>query len=68
MAKTIVQTQQINRFIRQAVVETIREIFNDPDYGLPLTSQAIRRLKKSVRSKKAGRIVEFDEILKKHHK
>lgn len=68
MAKTIVQNQKIDKFVRQAVVEAIREIFNDPDYGLPLTPQTIQRLKKSTKSKKAGRIIEFDEILKKYYK
>jgi len=69
MARTTTQNQQQNKqFIRQTVLETVREIFNDPDYGLPLTSQTIRRLKKSMKSKKAGRIIGVDEILKKYRK
>ena len=68
MVKAIIQNQKINKFIRRAVLEAIREIFNDPDYGLPLTLPTIQRLKKSIRSKKSGRIIEFEDILKKYQK
>jgi len=69
MAKIIIQNQkQLNKLIRQRVIEAIREIFNDPDYGLPLTPETIRRLRKSIKSKKAGRVIHFDEILKKYYK
>lgn len=69
MAKIIIQNKkQLNKLVRQAVIEAIREIFNDPDYGLPLTPETVRRLKKSIKSKKAGRLISFDEILKKYYK
>lgn len=68
MAEATIQNQKINKFVRQAVIEAIREIFNDPDYGLPLTPQTIRRLKQSIKSKKAGRVTKFEEILKKYSK
>ena len=51
--------------LRRIVVEVIRDIFNDPDYGLPLTPYTIKRLKKSIKSKKRGRLIGLDEILKK---
>lgn len=51
--------------VRQVVIEVVREIFDDPDYGLPLTPYIVRRLKKSMKSKKEGRLVSFDEILKR---
>ena len=68
MAKTILQNQRINKIVRQTVLEVIREIFSDPDYGLFLTSQASRRLKKSIQSKKVGRLTDFKDILKKYYK
>lgn len=68
MAKTALRNKKLNNLIRQTVIETVREVFDDPDYGLPLTPQTIRRLKKSMKSKKAGRVVSFEEILKKYSK
>jgi len=68
MAKTVLKNQPINMYLRQAVLEAIREIFNDPDYGLPLTPQTIQRLKKSRGLKTAGRLIDFEEILKEYHK
>lgn len=68
MAKVILKNQKLNNLIRQTVIETIREVFNDPDYGLPLTPQTIRRLKKSMRSKKAGQLVDIEKILRKYSK
>mgnify|MGYP001773605701 CR=1 FL=1 len=69
MAKIVIENQkQLNKMIFKSVIKTIREILNDPDYGLPLTPETVRRLKKSIRSKKAGRLISFDEILKKYYK
>lgn len=68
MANVILRNRKLNNLIRQTVIETIREIFNDPDYGLPLTIETVRRLKKSIKSKKAGRLISLEEILKKYSK
>ena len=68
MTKIMLRNKKLNSLIRQTIIETIREIFNDPDYGLPLTSQTILRLKKSMKSKKAGRIISFGKILKDYYK
>jgi hypothetical protein len=68
MAKITIEERKLNNLIRQTVIETVREIFNDPDYGLPLTPETIRRLKKSIKSKRAGRVVALEEILKKYSK
>ena len=48
--------------------EVIREILSDPDYGLEFTPEFINRLKKSVASKKIGRVVSLEKILKKYKK
>lgn len=68
MTKVIIEDRKINNLIKRNVIETIREIFNDPDYGLPITPETIKRLRKSINSKKTGRVIAFDEILKKYHK
>lgn len=70
MANTITKNHKINtdtlkRDVRRLVIEAIREIFDDPDYGLPLTPFTIGCLKKSIKSKKEGRLIGLDEILKK---
>lgn len=66
MANIITKNRKLNNLIRQTVIDVIREIFNDPDYGLPLRPETIRRLKKSIRSKKLGRLLSLEEILKKY--
>jgi hypothetical protein len=68
MANTLLRNKKLNNLIRQMVIEVIRETFNDPDYGLPLTTETIRRLKKSIKSKKDGRLISLEEIVKKYSK
>jgi len=36
--------------IRQIVIETLREILNDPDFGLELREEIIKRLRKKPRN------------------
>jgi signal recognition particle GTPase len=36
--------------IRQIVVETLREILNDPDFGLEIREEIIKRLKKKPKN------------------
>ncbi len=59
--KTILKAQ-----IRTAVIEVIREILDDPDYGLELTPYTIKRLKESLKSKKEGKVVSLEEIRNKY--
>lgn len=68
MVKTTAQYRQMNKIVRQTVLEVIREIFNDPDYGLPLAPKTIQRLKRSAGFQKAGRVIQLEEILKKYSK
>ena len=67
MVKALLQDKKLNNLVRQTIIETIREIFNDPDYGLPLSIQTIGRLKKSIKSKKAGKVIGLKEILNKQY-
>jgi len=36
--------------IRQIVIETLREILNDPDFGLELREEIIKRLRKKPKN------------------
>lgn len=65
MANTITKNQKTE--IRRMVIEAMQEIFDNPDYGLPLTLYTIRRLKKSMKSKKhPKRLIPFEEIKEKY--
>jgi len=44
----------------------MREILTDPDYGLELKSSFTKRLQKSIQSKKSGKTISFDDILRKY--
>lgn len=66
MAKILLQNKKINEIIRRQVIEVMREMLSDPDFGLELRPQFIKRLKKSIKSKKAGKYISLDKILKKY--
>jgi signal recognition particle GTPase len=66
MSKTILQNKNINKIVRRQVVEVMREMLSDPDFGLELRPESIKRLKKSIKSKKAGKYSCLDEVLKKY--
>jgi hypothetical protein len=62
MAKIIIENQkQLNRLIRKNVIEVIREILNDPDFGLELRDWVKKRLRK-----KPKKLIPFEEIKKKY--
>lgn len=70
MDNTAVKNHQIKTGIskpdiRRVVIEVVREMLADPDFGLELTPYTIQRLKKSLKSKKEGRLIRLDEILEK---
>jgi hypothetical protein len=69
MANTISTIEKkIDLLVQKKVNEVIREILSDPDYGLEFTPEFIKRLKKSIASKRAGRVVSLEKILKKYKK
>lgn len=49
----------INRHITAA----LREILSDPDQGLVLKSNALRRIRSSMRSKEAGKTKNLADVL-----
>ena len=50
--------------IKKAVSAALREIFNDPDYGLELTAAFKRKLEVARRDVKAGRTRDLREFLR----
>lgn len=50
--------------IRQQVVEVLRELISDPDFGLELTEKAKKRLRTARRIKKG---IPLAEIIKKYY-
>ena len=60
------KSKEVGDFIRKKVIEVIREIVSDPDYGLELNPEFEKGVKKSVRSQKAGKVLNLDKVLKKY--
>ncbi|MBI5078251.1 MAG: hypothetical protein HZB11_02745 [Candidatus Yonathbacteria bacterium] len=58
---TIVQQRQLQSLVRQTIIESVQEIFADPDFGMMLSSQTIKQLKKAqkVNPKKLIALKEF---------
>lgn len=67
MAKTLTASgRNIPVIIREKVVEVMREILSDPDAGLELTAPFIRRLKRSLKNKKEGKVEPLAKVLKQY--
>lgn len=66
MAKALVKNKKFNELVRRQVIEVMREILSDPDFGLELRPEFIKRLKKSIKSKEAGKYTSLDKIFKKY--
>ena len=66
MLKTAIQEKKINKIIRYQIVSALREILSDPDFGLSLQRQAVLQLKKSLASKKAGKLKPLSSVIKKY--
>lgn len=67
MEKTLTAPiKNIHTVVRKEVVDVMREILSDPDAGLELTSYFVRRLRKSVRDKKAGKLTPLDKVFARY--
>ncbi|KKU81026.1 MAG: hypothetical protein UY07_C0027G0007 [Parcubacteria group bacterium GW2011_GWA1_47_8] len=60
---TLVQQKQLQSLVRRTIIESVQEIFADPDLGLRLSSQTIKQLKKAqkVNPKKLTSLMAFDK-------
>ncbi len=61
------KNKKIQEVIRHQVIEVMREMLSDPDFGLELRQGFVKCLKKSIKSKKTGQHISLDEVLKKHY-
>lgn len=66
MYKTTTQNQKLNVLVHQQVIRSLQGILNDPDFGLELRPEFIRRLKKSVREKEKGHCKPLTEVLRQY--
>lgn len=62
MAQATVQPKNISRIIRKEVINVMREVLSDPDAGLELNSHFIKRLKKSVKERKAAKTIALSRL------
>lgn len=66
MANSSIKTNNISKGeIRHFIAEAVQEVLADPDFGLELTAETIKDLKKSKRQQKEGRVISLEEVLNK---
>ena len=65
MEKAVFQNKEISALVRKEVAKALREILDDPDFGLELTEYAKKRLHRALKSK--GKGMPFSEIKKKYY-
>lgn len=66
MATVATQPKNITNIVRKEVIDVMREVLSDPDAGLELTRDFTRRLKKSVKEKKAGKTTPLSEVFRQY--
>lgn len=67
MSKTLtISPKNIQAIVREEVVGVMREVLSDPDAGLEITPSFSRRLKKSLKDEKAGRVIPLSKIFKQY--
>lgn len=66
MTTKTMQQRKMSAMVRQQVVEVLREVMSDPDLGLELRPEFVRRLKRSIRDVKAGKIIPLSKIIAKY--
>jgi len=63
---TVLENKKINDIAQKQVMAALREILNDPDRGLVFRQSFIRKLNKSISSKKAGKVKNLLDVLAKY--
>jgi len=61
-----IQNENIETIVRKNVISVFREIFSDSEYKLKLRPNFVKRLQKSLETKKNGKTYSFDKILRKY--
>ena len=65
MSKTLIQNKEISAIVRLEIVMALREIIDDPDFGLEFTEKAKKRLRLALIKKQKG--IPLSEIKKKYY-
>ncbi|OGF50306.1 hypothetical protein A3G55_03420 [Candidatus Giovannonibacteria bacterium RIFCSPLOWO2_12_FULL_44_25] len=63
MNGSTIQEKRIGDIAHKQVMAALREILSDPDRGLELRAGFVSRVKKSMRSKEAGKVKNLEEVL-----
>lgn len=63
MPTITINPEKLRVLIQTTVHQELVSILNDPDFGLELRSSAIKRLKDSLESEKAGRLTEIKDVI-----
>jgi len=60
----LVQQRQLQTLVRRTIIESVQEIFADPDFGMRLSSDTVKQLKKAqkVNPKKLTSLREIGKI------
>ena len=56
--------KQVEKIVERVVVRVLQKALKDPDFGLELRESFKKRIQKSVVSRKAGRLKNFDEVVR----
>lgn len=60
---TTSQEKQIEKIAERAAIGVLRDLLSDPDHGFEVRPDFEKKLKKSIVSRKAGRLKNFQDIL-----
>jgi len=60
---TVLENKKISDIAQKQVMAALREILSDPDRGLVLRESFVRKMKKSIHSKKAGKVQNLLDVL-----
>jgi len=57
--------KRLTKEIKTFIIQTVKEVLNDPDFGLELSEKAKKRLHQALISKR--KTISFSEIRKKYY-
>lgn len=63
MPTITINPERLRVLIQTTVHQELTEILNDPDFGLELKPSFIKRLKQSLKSEKAGRLTDINDVI-----
>jgi len=61
MSKITLETKQVDRLVRKSVIQVMRDILQDPDFGLEIQDWVKKRL-----TKKPKKLIPLSEIQRKY--